>query len=146
MKCVVFYDPVDTPGQILKVKMFEDGQPTTDYDAATPAGADWLVDATALASPDIHYVNLSGSPTLAARPAVVADETVAIETDGIDEVRFALPAGTVVTFDFDDTEYTVATAQDFVFTTTIVGVWSFHIDPPFPYQPAILEIDSSAAV
>ncbi|SOC47636.1 hypothetical protein SAMN05892877_1322 [Rhizobium subbaraonis] len=88
-----------------------------------------------------QWVNDEGD--IVARPTLDVPETASIIADGISEVTGALPAGTVVRFNG-----AVATTDgsDFGFTTDMPGTYVFDFQPPFPYIPRTLTIESTDAV
>lgn len=156
MQRVVFYDDGTDPdpepgfqeGEIVFISDFEDTDGPIEIAARQPDYTGYVIDAT----PDrdvscaSHYIDTTGVPTAVARPVITQTYDFEVFDDGVDEVRFSLPAGTVTVWDFDNSETTNVSTQDFVFKTTIKGVWSFTFEPPFPYAAAIIEITSNANV
>jgi hypothetical protein len=154
MQRVVFYDDGTDPdaepgfdeGEIVFISEFEDSDGPTEIAARQPDYTGYLVDATGEVKSATHYVDTSGTPSIEDRPVITDERDFEIANDGTDEVRISLPAGTVTTFDFDGDDSTNVSAEDFVFTTTILGEWSFSFDPPFPHAPVIIEIASNASL
>lgn len=156
MQTVVYYDNGTDPatekayiqGEIVFVSEFEDSDSATQFAARQPSYTAYFVDTdTVKARSSTHYVAFpGGTPTKTTRPVISQKKKFEIINDGVDEVRFSLPAGTVTTWDFDNSETTNASTEDFVFKTTTFGSWSFLFEPPWPYAPLVIEISSNANV
>ncbi len=75
-------------------------------------------------SPETHYVE---DAEVVPRTAIVGvSKEYTIAADGVDEVSFTLPEGTIV--GFEDVEH--AGEEAFRFTSDIAGVYRFSIIPP----------------
>ncbi len=88
-----------------------------------------------------QWVNEEGS--LTDRPVLAAPATASIVADGLEEVAFTLPAGTIVRF---NGAAAVTDGDDFGFTTDIPGTYVFEFSPPFPFIPRTLTIEATYAV
>ncbi len=88
-----------------------------------------------------QWVNEEGD--LTDRPALDAPATASIVADGVAEVTFPLPAGTMVLF---NGVAAVTDGDDFGFTTDIPGTYVFEFSPPFPFIPCTLTIEAAHAV
>ncbi len=84
---------------------------------------------------------LAGAPT--DRPTLSCLASYVIAADGVVEVSFPLPSGTVVRY--AGAQFT-STGEPFAFTTDIPGTYVFDVEPPFPYIPRILMIEATDAV
>lgn len=140
MISAVFYLTSGDTGRILMIKQYEDGTASVDIDADGPAGTAWIDDFTANMVTD--YI-LSGVVT--PRPVLLDPllDPYPVDADGTDTVIVAMPSGTQV--DYEDEQYT-STAENFVFTTTVWGEWTYRFSPPWPYVPLTLTIVSTKDV
>ena len=129
----VYYD---STGEIVDVYAWDDTATTTDFDTLTPTGGGYALDDEA--DPDRHYY--TGTPKVRTDRPQVADSAYAIASDGTANVTFAMPSGTVVTPDYPAFTQQTSAAENFVFTSTIRGVFTFSIDPPFPYVHQVVKV------
>lgn len=138
---IIFY--MTATGEIDFVQEYDDDTTTLpgDVDADTPVGDSWIV-GDGEATPEFDYV-LSGVQT--ERPVIATDFTLDAVADGttVLTVAAAMPIGTVVTFEDNDT--TLLAVEDVEFVTEIMGPFQIYILPPFPYQPGVFEISANQA-
>lgn len=140
---VCFYD---AEGEITATQDFDDDALSADIDAEMQdLDVGWVIDDPddGEATPQTHYVDLTGTPTITERPKLddftVAELGYVVGTDGT--LSFDVPDGTVIDYnDGEDTQTVVGGADPFTFETDRAGDFAFSISPPFPYQLETLTI------
>jgi hypothetical protein len=76
------------------------------------------------------------------RPRLAA-YSYTIRADGVDEVAFAIPIGTIIR---RRGAIDVAEDEQFVFRTALPKTYTLYIEPPFPYQLQKIEIIAHAGL
>lgn len=138
MPMVVYY--LTATGEVIDGFSWPDTATPTDYATLVPAGGAYIViDDTNPDSDihsDLHYI-VSGVKT--DRP-FIADDEYQINNDGTETVTIALPSGTVIDYDYYLLNQQTSAAENWVFTSVLVGTFVINFDPPFPYQDQVVRI------
>lgn len=121
-------------GEVVDAFAWDEDTTAVDWATLNPTGGSYIIDDEL--DPDVHYI-VAGVKT--DRP-LLADDQYSINNDGADSVTITLPSGTVIDYDYYLLNQQTSAAEDWIFTSTIVGTFIIKFDPAFPYQDQVVRI------